>query len=45
VGKTAAGKTFIGGYKDWEGAVSKPFKEFLCLRHRKLFIFDTVILI
>jgi hypothetical protein len=37
VGKTAAGKTFMNTHKDWEEGVSKPLKEFLCLRHRKLF--------
>ena len=36
MGRTAAGKTFTSSHKDWEGAVNKPFKEFLCLRHCKL---------
>ena len=38
VGKTAAGKTFMGSHKNWEEAVSKPFKEFLCLRHRMSYL-------
>ena len=29
----------MGTHKDWEEAVNKPFKEFLCLRHRKLYFF------
>jgi len=46
VGKTAAGKTFMSSHRDWEEGVSKPLKEFLCLRHRKLydfFGFDTIL--
>lgn len=39
VGKTSSGKNFMGTHKDWEEAVNKPFKEFLCLRHRKLYFF------
>ena len=31
MGKTAVGRTFTGSYKDWEGAVSKPFKKFYVL--------------
>ena len=36
VGKTAAGKNFMSTHKDWEEGVSKPLKEFLCLKYRKL---------
>ena len=46
VGKIAGGKTFMSTHKDWEEGVSKPLKEFLCLRHRKLcdfFGFDIVL--
>lgn len=39
VGKTVAGQTFMSTHKNWEEGVSKPLKEFLCLRHRKLYSF------
>jgi hypothetical protein len=43
VGKTSSGKNFMSTHKDWEEAVNKPFKEFLCLRHRKLYFFGLVL--
>lgn len=39
MGKTAAGKSFMNTHNDWDEGVTKPFKEFLCLRHRKLYNF------
>lgn len=45
VGRTAVGKTFMSAHKDWEEGVSNTLKEFLCLRHYKLynFIFDIIL--
>ena len=39
VGKTMAGKMFMNTHKDWDGSIRNPLKEFLCLRHRKLYLF------